>query len=128
MTTFDHRGVTMMPDRDKVTKGLKACADGECTNCPYDKGAALMTTCTGKLSQDALDLLKEQEEQIESLKQTAQSMMEGITIMKQPEIVRCKGCINNGTSRCPCHYSGDPHIDWEPDDDWFCADGERKSE
>ena len=44
--------------------------------------------------------------------------------LRQPEIVRCKDCVNKGTSRCPCHYSGDPHIDWEPDDDWYCADGE----
>lgn len=43
------------------------------------------------------------------------------------ELVRCKDCVNSGTSRCPCHYSGDPYIDWEPDGDWFCADGERKS-
>ena len=42
------------------------------------------------------------------------------------ELVRCKDCVNSGTSRCPCHYSGDPYIDWNPDDDWFCADGERK--
>lgn len=76
-----------MPDRDNVLKGLKACADGECTNCPYDKGAALMTTCTGKLSKDALALLKAQEEQIESLKQTAQSMMEGVCLLKEQEAV-----------------------------------------
>ena len=45
--------------------------------------------------------------------------------LKQPEVIRCKDCVNNGTSRCPCHYSGDPYIDWNPDDDWFCADGTR---
>jgi hypothetical protein len=42
------------------------------------------------------------------------------------QVVRCKDCVNSGTSRCPCHSSGDPYIDWNPDDDWFCADGERK--
>lgn len=42
------------------------------------------------------------------------------------EIVMCKDCVNSETSRCPCHSSGDPYIDWDPDDDWFCADGERK--
>lgn len=41
-------------------------------------------------------------------------------------VVRCKDCVNDGTSRCPCHYSGDPHIDWDPDDNWFCADGKRR--
>jgi hypothetical protein len=42
------------------------------------------------------------------------------------EIIRCKDCVNSGTSRCPCHYSGDPYIDWEPDGNWFCADGKRE--
>lgn len=41
------------------------------------------------------------------------------------EVVRCKDCINNGTSRCICHRSGDPYIDLEPDDNFFCADGKR---
>lgn len=45
---------------------------------------------------------------------------------EQETVVRCKDCVNSGTSRCPCHYSGDPYIDWNPGDDWFCADGERR--
>ena len=47
---------------------------------------------------------------------------------RDDQIVRCKDCVNRGTSRCPCHYSGDPYIDWTPDDDWFCADGERRTD
>lgn len=48
-----------------------------------------------------------------------------IPLEEAPEaIVRCEDCVNSGTSKFPCHYSGDPYIDWNPDDDWFCADGE----
>lgn len=39
---------------------------------------------------DALSLLKEQEEEIESLKQTAQSMMEGVCLLKEQEAVEPK--------------------------------------
>lgn len=47
-------------------------------------------------------------------------------VISWKELVRCKDCVNSGTSRCPCHYSGDPYIDWEPDGNWFCADGKRE--
>jgi len=59
-------------------------------------------------------------------------------------IVRCKDCkhrpkepnfktFENGFdiefpegSKCPCKCSGDEYYSWYPEDDWFCADGERK--
>ena len=61
-------------------------------------------------------------------KQEAQKFFvdESGKITPLPVVVRCKDCVNSGTSRCPCHYSGDPYIDWNPDDNWFCADGERR--
>ena len=37
---------------------------------------------------DAIALLKEQEEEIENLKQTAQSMMEGVCLLKEQEAVK----------------------------------------
>ena len=58
------------------------------------------------------------------------------------ELIRCKDCkhrptINgeyeNGfslefpTSRCPCQCD-DGWYNWMPDDDWYCANGERKDE
>ncbi len=46
----------------------------------------LMPQCA-ELVRDALALLKEQEEEIENLKQTAQSMMEGICLLKEQEAV-----------------------------------------
>ena len=55
-----------MLDREKVMKGLEACTakQGYCTDCPYKK------TCTQdsqEVMEDALALLKEQEEKIKSL-------------------------------------------------------------
>ena len=44
----------------------------------------IMPKCAN-LVRDALDLLKEQEEEIENLKQTAQSMMEGVCLLKEQE-------------------------------------------
>ena len=45
---------------------------------------------------------------------------------QRQELVRCKDCVKRETSACPCSSSGDPYIDWKPDDEWFCADGEAK--
>lgn len=58
-------GLTMLADRknDDTCEGLKCC----------------------KIAEDAIALLKEQEEEIENLKQTAQSMMEGICLLKEQE-------------------------------------------
>ena len=60
------------------------------------------------------------------------------------EVVRCKDCkhrpkepnfktFENGFdiefpegSKCPCQCSGDEYYSWYPEDDWFCADGERR--
>ena len=57
-----------MPDREKAIRGLEACSSclGSCpTECPYYSHTR---SCTGvQLKKDALALLKEQEEKIESL-------------------------------------------------------------
>ena len=60
------------------------------------------------------------------------------------QIVRCKDCKHRPKepnwetyesgfdlefpegSKCPCRCSGDDWYSWYPEDDWFCADGERK--
>lgn len=60
------------------------------------------------------------------------------------ELVRCKDCkhrpkepnletFENGFdiefpegSKCPCQCSGDEYYSWYPEDDWYCANGERK--
>ena len=66
-----------------------------------------------------------------------------IEALKQPEIVRCKDCkhrpkkpdwenyesvydIEFPDEKCPCQCSSDEWYSWYPEDDWFCAEGERK--
>ena len=55
-----------MPDREKVIQGLMHCGFTEergCNGCPYDgeRGQWGDAACTGSLTTDALELLKEQE-------------------------------------------------------------------
>lgn len=62
------------------------------------------------------------------------------------ELVRCKDCKHRPKepnwetyesgrdiefpedSKCPCQCSSDRWYSWYPEDDWFCAEGERKSD
>ena len=56
-----------MADREKVIKGLNACArtDGKyCGHCPYTNEG----DCVAMLSRDVLALLKEQEDKIRQLR------------------------------------------------------------
>lgn len=83
----------------------------------------LMPQCA-ELVRDALAMLKEREEEIENLKQTAQSMMEGVCLLKEQMIVCCKDCkfqVNRGRRYPEC----DKHF-LLAKDNWFCADVERK--
>jgi len=121
-----------VPDREKVIKAAEICLryidDGDCpTECPY------FDLCTKyekrvvfqPLIRDALALLKEQE-----------------------AVVRCKDCKHRPKeipfttswgrhdtylefpegSRCPGQCSDDSYYSWKPDDDWFCADGEKRTD
>lgn len=51
-----------------------------------------------------------------------------LIVDNQPEgIVRCKDCNKRGTSECYVeNASGELAFPWIPQDDWFCADAERK--
>ena len=55
-----------MTELEKVIKGIEQCLNGEgrrnCGNCPY-----LEEDCMASLQQDALELLKEQQEQLDEL-------------------------------------------------------------
>ena len=62
---------------------------------------------------------------------------------KITEVVRCKDCKHRPKepnfetyesgfdlefpegSKCPCRCCGDEWYSWYPEDDWFCADGEK---
>ena len=93
-----------MPDREKVIKGYEKCLriNGGCRECPYwDRTTS--NKCERRLKQDALALLKEQQ-----------------------EIVRCKDCKHwdkGHTEECDNSDGVCFHNGWcKPY--WFCADGE----
>lgn len=67
-----------MVDREKIIKGLECCAKDNCTItdiCPYGKEDA--GYCIERLCSDALTLLKEQEERIETLESLRRIEQEG---------------------------------------------------
>ena len=56
-----------MADREKILNGLRACADRTgalCRTCPYD---FRKEGCISDMAEDALELLKEQDEIIDAL-------------------------------------------------------------
>ena len=102
-----------MVDREKVIKAIETHLSTDisvgCDDCTYENDG----WCTTRVLADALALLKEQ------------------------EIVRCKDCkhkvdtlddYNDYEGECPCYCSGDSFYSWVPDDDWFCANGERRED
>ena len=64
---------------------------------------------------------------ISTLSEMLEVVNKGIKADKT-EVVRCKDCEYYGGKdyHCPCNSTGDPFLDWVPDEDWFCADGKRK--
>lgn len=109
-----------MPDREKVANGLRHCLPDECTReCPYINDS----DCTRSLMQDALFLLKEQEEKLAMMR-----MIYGTDAKVVGEIIRCKDCkhgkhCNDGEVNCEKDIGTFKTTVHEPD--WFCADGER---
>ena len=85
----------------------------------------------------------DKEELVRALKYDREQYQKGYED-RDKEIVRCKDCkhrpkepnfktFENGFdiefpegSKCPCQCSGDEYYSWYPEDDWFCASGERK--
>ena len=74
--------------------------------------------------------------------------LETVPTVDAVEVVRCKDCKHrplvvwneaygevdvlapeiDGKEdwRCPCLIDDDPYYSWSPNDNWFCADGERR--
>lgn len=42
------------------------------------------------------------------------------------DVVRCGDCCHRYTPCCPMRHGLDKHVEFNSDDDWFCADGKRK--
>ena len=57
-----------MPDREKVIKGLESCSDNNCRDCPYPCICEYADAWPKELHRDALELLKEQGEEIKQLR------------------------------------------------------------
>ena len=112
-------------DREKVIKGLQCCNYyGFHEDCPYDKkdpNEEHDTTCMMDLMRDALALLKEQEVQKFFVDESGQ-------ITSLPVVVRCKDCkhlLEHDTGELECEIKAG----WFPvKPDWYCADGERRTE
>lgn len=107
-------------DREKVIKGIECLlTDGKCDlfNCPYGE----VGSCLNAVLYDAIELLKEQKAQKFFVDESGK-------IAPIPVIVRCKDCkwlleCENGELQCEIKQG------WFPvKPDWFCADGEKKSD
>ena len=79
---------------------------------------------------DALELIHDQQSQIAMLVVAQHELCE--MMKEQPEVVRCKDCINcvkepNGELYCDILAVGyEPLGSKKVNADWFCADGERQ--
>lgn len=120
-----------MSDFDKVVKGLEQCGmSSECIgrDCPYWHDvlvdAVKACNCTTELVRDALALLKEQDLDIEALKNTIQGMVEGQAIIagdRRVDVVRCKDCRQN--NQCSIQFK---FADADNPGNWFCAYGKKR--
>ncbi len=63
-------------------------------------------------------VINDQQREIEELEERLAIMLEG-----QPEIVRCNDCWKREFDNCPFNEFSEFY---KPDDDIFCADGERR--
>lgn len=120
----------MMPDIEKVIKGLEVCAHCEsgffCGDCPYE--GTNERNCIEFLTEDALALLKEQQDNIYALETLLMKYGYEFNGYKKDyaEIVRCKDCKHSHEFYGSLHCR---HIGGMRTEDWFCADGEiRKDE
>jgi hypothetical protein len=120
----------MMPDREKVIGHLNDCMEAS----RRDNAWVFVRK---DIVEDALALLKKQETQKFLVDESGK-------ITPLPVVVRCKDCKHRPKepnyktyesgfdiefpegSKCPCRCSGDGFYSWYPEDDWFCADGERQ--
>ena len=113
-----------MHDREKVIGHMNDCLEAS----RADNGWVFVRK---DIVEDALALLKEQEEQIEIKTENFNRLAAKVAV--QPEIVRCKDCkwgerIRNMRGderiRCRSDYAG-IECGYSKEPDWFCADGER---
>lgn len=102
-----------MADRESVIRDLRYVKTfGRVTNTPH----------LTEIAESALELLREQEQIITSLKADLQETLK--VVSEQSNVIRCKDCKHRDPEDRKCD-SGHG-IQWQlpRPDDWFCADGE----
>ena len=67
----------LMPDIEKVIAGLKHCDESGCIGCPYYEDDTYTVGC--KLNKDAIKLLKEQQQTIETQRDIIRTQEEQIS-------------------------------------------------
>ena len=81
-----------------------------------------------KLAKGLLDTLSDGKEyavkmmSVQELDHVERGTAEIRTAINMREIVRCGNCEHHYTADCPLHF------EYDPLDDWFCADGKRKEQ
>lgn len=82
--------------------------------------------CMGQMIADTIELLKEQDRIITSLKADLQETLK--VVSEQSNVIRCKDCINRGNpKKCLVAYIGDvksvPYFYVDNNGEFYCADG-----
>ena len=123
---------------------------------PFEVNMSDITTRMAKNFDDAcwkavqrVEINADKEKLLSALRQDAERYREAYANgydtgyeKRDDDIVRCKDCIHRPTDpeskgfgqylvfpddTCPCQI-GDNYYSWMPEDDWFCANGEREDE
>ena len=103
-----------MTDREKVVERIHEAIDyGVCVD----------------LLMDVLELLKEHEAEIQNLRRENHDILTQFHkwAKEQPRIVRCEDCKYYSGFTCE-NMKNEQMIGMIVADDWFCADGERKTD
>ena len=112
-----------MADIEMLKKGLR-CIIGidESNTCNGCKYYVENDECEVAVAKDSLALLKEQANAYDYLQKQFFEVQD--KLIEQPQIVRCKDC-KHYESGYGCKLW---HTIYNQSDDWFCADGERRTE
>jgi hypothetical protein len=120
-----------MADREKVIRGLRDIDMFIAERFGHEKAKNFLRTID-----ETIILLKEQEAHKFFVDESGK-------ITPLPVVVRCKDCkhrpikpndYENGfdlefpDNKCPCQNGDDGWYSWYPADNWYCAEGERRTE
>ena len=126
-----------MADLKETIKALEVCREMDnppgwrtatCEDCPYHGDG-----CARKLKEDAAELLKYQQAEIENKKHEKRKFLVDETgkMTPLPIVTRCKDCEWRGNKKkCILAFVADkqefPLFFYDQRGEWFCADGKPK--